>query len=47
MPSDAGPHRKYYSLTPAGHDVLDRSAKIWTGFADTMAAVLRARPVAA
>lgn len=47
VPSDSGPHRKYYSLTPAGRDVLDRSAKTWTGFADTMAALLRARPVAA
>ena len=36
VPSDEGPHRKYYGLTPAGRAELTRSAKTWTGFARTM-----------
>jgi len=47
VPSEEGPHRKYYSLTPSGRDLLDRSGKTWLGFADTVAALLDARPVAA
>ena len=42
VPSDEGPHRKYYSLTPSGHDLLERSGKTWVGFCDTMAALLAA-----
>ena len=42
VPSDEGPHRKYYSLTPSGHDLLARSGKTWVGFCDTMAALLAA-----
>jgi len=47
VPSEEGPHRKYYSLTPAGRDLLDRSGKTWRSFADTVAALLDARPAAA
>ena len=47
VPSDEGPHRKYYSLTPSGHELLQRSGKTWLGFADTMAALLRATGQAA
>jgi len=36
VPSDEGPHRKYYGLNAAGHAELQRSGKIWHGFASTM-----------
>lgn len=47
VPSEEGPHRKYYSLTAAGTDLLERSGKQWTAFADTMAALLAGHAVAA
>jgi PadR family transcriptional regulator PadR len=47
VPSEEGPHRKYYALTPAGRVQLDGSAKTWKGFSDTVAGLLAARPVAA
>jgi PadR family transcriptional regulator, regulatory protein PadR len=36
VPSDEGPHRKYYALNQTGSDLLDRSAKVWREFADTL-----------
>lgn len=36
MPSDEGPHRKYYSLNAPGRDRLREAAKIWRAFAETM-----------
>lgn len=36
VPSDEGPHRKYYGLNAAGRAELDRSGKVWRGFASTM-----------
>ena len=47
VPSEEGPHRKYYSLNPSGHDLLERSGKTWRGFADIMAALLAGRSAAA
>lgn len=47
VPSEEGPHRKYYSLNASGHDLLDRSGKTWRGFAATMAALLDGREAAA
>jgi PadR family transcriptional regulator, regulatory protein PadR len=38
--SEEGPHRKYYGLNDAGRDLLDRSAKTWHAFADTMSTLL-------
>ena len=40
VPSDEGPHRKYYAINDAGRALLERSTKTWTAFADTMNAVL-------
>jgi len=40
VPSDEGPHRKYYAINDAGRALLERSTKTWTSFADTMTAVL-------
>lgn len=36
VPSDTGPHRKYYELTPAGRNQLAASAKTWRRFAEIM-----------
>lgn len=36
VPSEEGPHRKYYALNAAGRDQLQRSAKTWRSFARTM-----------
>jgi PadR family transcriptional regulator PadR len=36
VPSEEGPHRKYYALNPAGRDQLHRQAKTWRGFVQTM-----------
>lgn len=36
VPSDEGPHRKYYALNAAGRDQFNRSAKKWQSFAGTM-----------
>jgi PadR family transcriptional regulator, regulatory protein PadR len=36
VPSDEGPHRKYYALTPSGGDLLERGTKTWCQFADTL-----------
>ncbi len=46
VPSDEGPHRKYYALNPAGRDELQRSGKIWQEFASTMDDLLRDRETA-
>ena len=46
VPSDEGPHRKYYGLNQAGRAELQRSGKIWNGFASTMDDLLRERETA-
>ena len=40
VPSDEGPHRKYYGLTPAGRDALASQQREWTAFADTVGKIL-------
>jgi PadR family transcriptional regulator PadR len=40
VPSDEGPHRRYYAVNDAGRALLERSTKTWAAFADTMDAVL-------
>ncbi|SDY73775.1 transcriptional regulator, PadR family [Micromonospora pattaloongensis] len=47
VPSEEGPHRKYYALNAAGRDQLDRSGKVWRAFASTMDSLLDDRGVAA
>ena len=44
VPSDEGPHRKYYGLNASGRAQLEITTKTWQGFADTMAALLQDRP---
>ena len=46
VPSDEGPHRKYYGLNAAGRAELQRSGKTWHGFATTMDDLLRERGAA-
>ena len=41
VPSDEGPHRKYYGLNKAGRDQLENAAKQWRSFADVMGDLLR------
>jgi PadR family transcriptional regulator PadR len=36
VPSEEGPHRKYYALNTAGRTQLGTSSKVWRGFAQTM-----------
>src|SRR6266487_5640601 len=40
VPSDEGPHRKYYGLNSVGHDALGLASKQWDGFAQVMQALL-------
>lgn len=40
VPSDEGPHRKYYAINDAGRALLERSTKTWSVFADTMDGLL-------
>ena len=46
VPSDEGPHRKYYALNASGRAELQHSGKIWQGFATTMDELLRERGTA-
>lgn len=46
VPSDEGPHRKYYALNAAGRDQLNRSIKTWRSFAHTMEDLIDERGVA-
>lgn len=36
VPSEEGPHRKYYGITPQGRAMLDTQRKTWAEFARTM-----------
>ncbi|MBK9476776.1 MAG: PadR family transcriptional regulator [Tetrasphaera sp.] len=40
VPSDEGPHRKYYGLTPTGRATLHSQGKTWGVFAHTMSTLL-------
>lgn len=40
VPSDEGPHRKYYSLNGTGRDLFARSAKSWREFAGTLSQLI-------
>ncbi len=40
VPSDEGPHRKYYGLNDAGRDLLEESTKTWQEFAGAMTNLL-------
>jgi len=40
VPSDEGPHRKYYGITPSGRTQLATQTKDWDSFAQTVTALL-------
>ena len=40
VPSEEGPHRKYYAVNDAGRALLAESTKTWRGFTDAMNALL-------
>ena len=40
VPSDEGPHRKYYGLNAAGRASLAKGTKQWLAFTDAMDAIL-------
>jgi len=41
VPSEEGPHRKYYSLNPAGRTQLKNGGGVWRDFAATMDTLLQ------
>jgi PadR family transcriptional regulator PadR len=47
VPSDEGPHRKYYGLNDAGRTLLSQSTKTWRAFAETLDALLTTEGTAA
>jgi PadR family transcriptional regulator, regulatory protein PadR len=36
VPSEEGPHRKYYAINAAGRNHIETSGKMWRSFASTM-----------
>ena len=40
VPSDGGPHRKYYAITPQGRIFLAQQRDDWSAFAESMTALL-------
>jgi PadR family transcriptional regulator PadR len=40
MPSDEGPHRKYYGITDLGHAQLERARATWGEFAQALNGLL-------
>ncbi|HEX8095388.1 PadR family transcriptional regulator [Jatrophihabitans sp.] len=40
VPSEEGPHRKYYALNKAGRGQLELSSKVWSEFARSMDGLL-------
>ena len=40
VPSESGPHRKYYGITPTGRDQLRRQSDDWRAFATTLDGIL-------
>ncbi|WP_094770646.1 PadR family transcriptional regulator [Microbacterium gorillae] len=40
VPSDGGPHRKYYAINPEGRRMLDAQTDTWGRFAEAMSGLL-------
>ena len=45
--SEAGPHRKYYGITTAGRDELERQRDEWRAFSTTITSLIDAQETAA
>jgi PadR family transcriptional regulator PadR len=43
VPSDEGPHRKYYGLNQRGRETLDQSAKAWASINGALNQLLNGR----
>lgn len=43
VPSEEGPHRKYYGITDRGLALLEEWKNTWTEFVDTIGSFLEAR----
>jgi PadR family transcriptional regulator PadR len=46
VPSDEGPHRKYYGLNDRGRVALDQSTKTWGSFTRALDHLLNGRSTA-
>lgn len=46
VPSDEGPHRKYYGITPTGRTLLARQRDDWDRFSRTVSGLLARRGAA-
>ncbi len=46
VPSDEGPHRKYYGINARGRELLDQMGKQWRAFAETLDRLLDAKEAA-
>jgi PadR family transcriptional regulator PadR len=44
VPSESGPHRKYYGITPVGRDRLKRQRDDWRHFSATLDGLLAGTP---
>jgi PadR family transcriptional regulator PadR len=47
VPSEEGPHRKYYGVNRKGEEIFERSVKSWRSFSDLMDRLLDAKKEAA
>jgi PadR family transcriptional regulator PadR len=43
MPSDEGPHRRYYGVTDRGRDQLAEARTIWADFSQTLTTLLETK----
>ena len=41
VPSESGPHRKYYAITPSGRDQLKTQSDDWAHFSTTVTNLLQ------
>jgi PadR family transcriptional regulator PadR len=46
VPSEEGPHRKYYGLNPAGKDQLEKAGKQWRAFTEAMDGLIGSKEAA-
>ncbi len=44
VPSDEGPHRKYYGITPTGRSQLKSQTDDWAHFSATVSGILHGVP---
>ena len=47
VPSEEGPHRKYYGLNRAGRDALKEATETWNAFTQAMDELLESKEAAA